>query len=190
MAVLAWQVSFGSKDSAAARPGNYPSGGWAANRNALWAWVLTHIGWGVYCATKFAVEGISEAFSDELRPLGIHSTIIEPGVFRTDFLSAASLVPTKARIDDYAETVGEVRKFAAGADHKQPGDPKKLSQAIMRLVDSPKPPVRLALGSDIVARIRSKNQVVESELTEWLDLALSTDHDDGRKRSDRKPSLA
>ena len=138
----------------------------------------SHTGWGVYGATKFAVEGISEALSEELRPLGIHSTVVEPGFFRTDFLSSTSLVPTKARITDYAETVGRMRTFAAGADHKQPGDPKKLSQAIQQLVDNPKPPVRLPLGSDTVARIRAKNQFVEAELTEWLDLALSTDHDD------------
>jgi len=141
----------------------------------------SHEGWGVYCATKFAVEGLTEALADELRPLGIAATVVEPGFFRTDFLSSTSLASTKMRIDDYAETVGRMRAFAAGADHKQPGDPKKLSRAILALVDSPRPPVRLPLGSDTVARIRGKNQFVEKELADWLQLALSTDHDDAAK---------
>jgi NAD(P)-dependent dehydrogenase (short-subunit alcohol dehydrogenase family) len=137
-----------------------------------------HEGWGVYGATKFAVEGLSEAMSGELRPLGIWSTVVEPGFFRTDFLSSTSLSIAKARIEDYADTVGKIRTFAAGADHKQPGDPKKFSQAILKLADSPSPPVRLPLGSDTVARIRHKNQQVEAEMSEWMDVALSTDHDD------------
>jgi len=140
-----------------------------------------HEGWGVYCATKFAVEGLSEALSDELRPLGIWSTVVEPGFFRTDFLSSTSLASTKARIDDYTETVGRMRAYAAGADHQQPGDPKKLSQAILKLADSASPPVRLPLGSDTVAAVRKKNQQVEAELNQWLDVALSTDHDDVRQ---------
>lgn len=138
----------------------------------------SHEGWGVYCATKFAVEGLSEALADELRPLGIHVTVVEPGFFRTDFLSSTSLVSTKNRIDDYAATVGRMRDYAAGADHQQPGDPNKLSQAILKLADSANPPVRLPLGSDTVTRIRAKNEQVQQELDAWLEVALSTDHDD------------
>ena len=67
-------------------------------------------GWGVYCATKFAVEGISEALSIELAPLGIHATVVEPGYFRTDFLSAQSLSSTAVKIDDYS---GTVRRYAS-----------------------------------------------------------------------------
>lgn len=138
----------------------------------------SHEGWGVYCATKFAVEALSEALSLELAPLGIYATVIEPGFFRTDFLSSTSLSSTKIKIDQYADTVGKIREFARGANHKQPGDPKKLSQAILKLADSKTPPMRLPLGSDTVARIRQKNKDVERELNEWLTVALSTDHDD------------
>jgi NAD(P)-dependent dehydrogenase (short-subunit alcohol dehydrogenase family) len=137
-----------------------------------------HAGWGVYGATKFAVEGLSEALSQELAPLGIFATVVEPGFFRTDFLSPSSLSATRARIDDSAETVGAVRTFAAGADHAQPGDPKKLARAILALADAERPPVRLPLGSDTVARIREKHAHVEAELARWLELATSTDHDD------------
>jgi len=132
-------------------------------------------GWGVYGSTKFAIEGLTEALAAELAPLGVHATVVEPGFFRTDFLNDNSLVSTGQQIADYAETVGVTRDFAAGANHAQPGDPQKLSTAILKLVDSDRPPVRLPLGSDTVARINAKNRHVESELEAWHTLAVSTD---------------
>lgn len=135
-----------------------------------------YAGWGVYGSTKFAVEGLSEAMSMELAPLGIHATVVEPGFFRTDFLDASSLVTTRNRIGDYAATVGAMRDFAEGANHQQPGDPVKLAGALMQLADSAQPPVRLQLGSDTVARVRAKNESVAKEMGEWLELAVSTDH--------------
>ena len=78
---------------------------------------------GVYCSTKFAVEGITEAVQAELKPLGIHATIVEPGYFRTDFLDASSLVVGKEVIDDYVETSGTVRRLAVGISHNQPRGP-------------------------------------------------------------------
>ncbi len=135
-----------------------------------------YAGWGVYGSTKFAVEGLSEAMSMELAPLGIHATVVEPGFFRTDFLDASSLVTTRDRIGDYAATVGAMREFADGANHQQPGDPVKFAGAMMQLADSAQPPVRLQLGSDTVARVRAKNESVAKEMAEWLELAVSTDH--------------
>lgn len=134
-----------------------------------------YIGWGVYGATKFAVEGISEAMYQELAPLGIHVTVVEPGFFRTDFLDEQSLVKTALELPDYDETVGVMRRFAKDANHAQPGDPTKLAESIVRLVNSATPPQRLPLGSDAVARIEAKHQFVEAELAEWRELALSTD---------------
>lgn len=134
-----------------------------------------YAGWGVYGSTKFAVEGISEALAMELKPLGVHVTVVEPGFFRTDFLDASSLVSTDNQISDYADTVGAMRTFAAGANHQQPGDPEKLAIAMLKLVDAAVPPSRLQLGSDTVARVREKNALVERELNDWLELALSTD---------------
>ena len=135
----------------------------------------SYAGWGVYGSTKFAVEGLSEAMHMELAPMGVNVTVVEPGFFRTDFLDTSSLVATHARIEDYADTVGAMRDFAAGANHGQPGDPSKLATALLQLADAKKPPMRLQLGSDTVQRVRAKNAFVESEMTEWLDLALSTD---------------
>jgi NAD(P)-dependent dehydrogenase (short-subunit alcohol dehydrogenase family) len=132
-------------------------------------------GWGVYCATKFAVEGISEALSIELAPLGIHATVVEPGYFRTDFLSAQSLSSTAVRLDDYADTVGKMRTFAAAVNRQQRGDPQRLAQAIVQLTAARTPPTRLALGSDTLARIEEKHRDVQRELDLWRSVSLSTD---------------
>jgi NAD(P)-dependent dehydrogenase (short-subunit alcohol dehydrogenase family) len=132
-------------------------------------------GWGVYGATKFAVEGISEAMHAELKPLGIQVTVVEPGFFRTDFLDEQSLVKTRTEIADYHETVGAMRSFAAQVNHAQPGDPAKLAKAILLLTQSGLPPLRLALGSDTYQRIKGKHAFVEGELEAWKALTLSTD---------------
>ena len=94
----------------------------------------SHAGWGIYCATKFAVEGISEALSAELAPLGIHATVVEPGFFRTDFLDPKSLSTAGNEIADYAETAGAMRSFAEAHNHQQPNDPQKLAPAVLELV--------------------------------------------------------
>lgn len=132
-------------------------------------------GWGVYGATKFAVEGLSEALAKELKPLGIHVTVVEPGFFRTDFLEANSLVKSVNEIADYEATVGAMRRFAHDANHAQPGDPTKLAKAFIALANSKQPPIRLPLGSDTVALIESKNKQVAQELEAWRALAVSTD---------------
>ena len=137
-----------------------------------------YVGWGVYGSTKFAVEGISEALHQELAPLGIHATVVEPGFFRTDFLDEQSLIKTALVLPDYDETVGKMRTFAEAANHSQPGDPLKFAEAMLALVNAPNPPQRLALGSDTIARIEAKNRLVAQELAEWNELALSTDFKD------------
>ncbi|CAG9170485.1 3-phenylpropionate-dihydrodiol/cinnamic acid-dihydrodiol dehydrogenase [Cupriavidus laharis] len=132
-------------------------------------------GWGVYGATKFAVEGLTEALAAELAPLGVHATVVEPGFFRTDFLDASSLVRVGGEIAEYAETVGAMRGHMDAANHQQPGDPTRLAAALLTLADSDTPPVRLPLGSDTVARITAKNRNVEAELDAWHAVAVSTD---------------
>lgn len=134
-----------------------------------------YMGWGVYGSTKFAVEGISEALHQELAPLGIKVTVVEPGFFRTDFLDDQSLVKTALELPDYAATVGVMRHYAEAANHAQPGNPAKLAEALLAVTNATNPPLRLALGSDAVARIEAKNSAVEQELAQWRDLSLSTD---------------
>ena len=103
---------------------------WASKKCSCFSGAASS-GWGLYCATKFAVEGITEALAQELAPLGIHATVIEPGFFRTEFLAGGSLGRVRREIGDYAATVGAVREFANGHDGAQPGDPRQLAQVIL-----------------------------------------------------------
>ncbi|MEA3111183.1 MAG: hypothetical protein QOG58_982 [Caballeronia sp.] len=132
-------------------------------------------GFGVYGSTKFAVEGLSEALHAELSPLGIHVTVVEPGYFRTDFLDSSSAMEAKNVIADYAETAGKVRASARAYNHRQPGDPKRLAQALLTLVSAGNPPLRLQLGTDALTRVREKHVFVEQELQTWEALSRSTD---------------
>ncbi|NPT61813.1 oxidoreductase [Paraburkholderia elongata] len=132
-------------------------------------------GFGAYCSTKFAVEGLTEALHAELKPLGIHATVVEPGYFRTDFLDASSLAVAGNVIADYDETSGNVRRIAPGLNHKQPGNPEKLAAAMVELVDAQAPPLRLALGTDTLKAIAEKNAYVTQETETWKALSASTD---------------
>jgi NADP-dependent 3-hydroxy acid dehydrogenase YdfG len=138
-------------------------------------------GWGLYASTKFAVEGISEVLHAELAPLGIHVTAVEPGLFRTDFLDNSSLTRTGRHIPDYDGIVGETREMAAQRNHQQPGDPKKLAQALIQIVNTPDPPRHLPLGKDTLERLAAKIEQVQRETERWRDLSASTDFDQAAK---------
>jgi NAD(P)-dependent dehydrogenase (short-subunit alcohol dehydrogenase family) len=132
-------------------------------------------GFGVYCSTKFAVEGLTEALHSELAPLGIHATVVEPGYFRTEFLDSASLSVSPRILADYATTAGAVREAATQINLNQPGDPVRLAQAVMQLAASRTPPLRLPLGTDTLQVIKDKHAFVEAETARWKELAASTD---------------
>lgn len=132
-------------------------------------------GFGAYCSTKFAVEGLSEALHAELAPLGVKVTVVEPGYFRTDFLDSNSLVESPLVIDDYAATSGEVRKLAKVYNQQQPGNPELLAVAMIKLVEAPNPPMRLALGTDTLQAIEAKLAYVKEETDAWRELSASTD---------------
>lgn len=135
-------------------------------------------GFGIYCSTKFAVEGISEAMHDELEGLGIKVTVVEPGYFRTDFLDGRSLSTETTVIEDYASTAGAVRGAVPGLNHAQPGDPVKGATAFLTLADADNPPVRAQLGSDCLKELDTKITQLRTESQAWRDLAVSTDHED------------
>ena len=135
-------------------------------------------GWGLYNASKFAVEALSEAMALELAPLGIAVVVVEPGLFRTDFLDHSSLHRTELVLDDYAPTVGATRRRAAALNHAQTGDPARAAAAICTVASIPDPPLRLQLGADAVAAVEIKIGKVMRELEEWRALALSTSYAD------------
>lgn len=130
---------------------------------------------GLYGASKFALEGISEALHGELAPLGVRVTIVEPGGFRTDFLNGSSLQVEPVSIADYAAGAGPVREALSTNDGRQAGDPVKAARAMVDITEVPSPPLRLQLGADAVARIEGKLELVRRELDEWRHVALSTD---------------
>jgi NAD(P)-dependent dehydrogenase (short-subunit alcohol dehydrogenase family) len=131
-------------------------------------------GWGIYCATKFMVEGFSEAMHAELKPLGMKVTIVEPGPFRTDFLDESSLARTRNIINDYSETAGAARSWADESHNAQPGDPTKAAAAMVKITQVENPPLRLQLGADCVSTVETKLAQVKQELEKWRELAQST----------------
>jgi NADP-dependent 3-hydroxy acid dehydrogenase YdfG len=141
--------------------------------------VVAGPGIGFYNGTKFAVEGISEALAAELAPLGVRVTIIEPGPFRTDFLGR-SVVLAKTRITDYDNTAGNMRKYCAENDGKQRGDPLRAVQAMMQVVESPEPPLRLLLGASALQRLRGKLENWEKEIAAWEKVTVGADFPEGK----------
>ncbi|GIF16710.1 SDR family NAD(P)-dependent oxidoreductase [Actinoplanes teichomyceticus] len=132
-------------------------------------------GWGVYAATKFAVEGLSEALRVELEPLGIRVSLVEPGLFRTNFLDPSSVRLAGRVIDDYAPTSGRVRAWAGTHNGAQAGDPAKAAAAIIALGDAAESTFRLPLGTDAVERVQLKLAEVTADLaaTRTVGLAMS-----------------
>jgi NAD(P)-dependent dehydrogenase (short-subunit alcohol dehydrogenase family) len=137
-------------------------------------------GVGLYGATKFALEGLSEALRGELAPLGISVTIVEPGGFRTDFLDGTSLQIEPNVIADYAASAGTTRETIVTFNHVQRGDPARAAAAIVDLTEVAEPPLRLQLGADSIERIEAKLELVRRELDRWRNVALSTDHADAK----------
>lgn len=131
-------------------------------------------GYGLYNASKFAVEGLSEALAAELLPLGIHVTIVEPGFFRTNFLSGNSLQRANRVIEAYTATSGKTRESADKRDGQQPGDPALAAKAIITVTQSPNPPLRLILGTDAVARVRAKLAQVAGNVEAWESVSVNT----------------
>jgi NAD(P)-dependent dehydrogenase (short-subunit alcohol dehydrogenase family) len=129
-------------------------------------------GFSAYCATKFALEGYSEALAAEVGPLGITVVVVEPGAFRTAF-SGPALVQS-ARIADYDGTVGPTREMITGIDGAQPGDPAKAAAAILRALAAERPPLRLPLGDDAVDGILGHLESVGTEVREWENVARAT----------------
>jgi NAD(P)-dependent dehydrogenase (short-subunit alcohol dehydrogenase family) len=136
-------------------------------------------GGGYYNATKFAVEGLSEALAAELAPLGIKVTIIEPGPFRTDFLGRSGVMAA-TRIADYDNTAGNNRKYFTENDGKQKGDPLRAAHAMMQVVESPKPPLRLLLGVSALQRVRAKLESWQKEIAEWEPVTVGADFPEGK----------
>jgi NAD(P)-dependent dehydrogenase (short-subunit alcohol dehydrogenase family) len=134
---------------------------------------VTAPGFGAYCATKFALEGLSETLQAEVEPFGIRVLIVEPGAFRTGLFR-----PDAAYLSDempeYADTVGPTRAYVRDGHLEQPGDPVKAAQAIIAALDADEPPLRLVLGEDAIGNIRQRLEGVSAELDAWEHVGAAT----------------
>jgi NAD(P)-dependent dehydrogenase (short-subunit alcohol dehydrogenase family) len=133
---------------------------------------VAYPGFAAYCATKFALEGYSEALAAEVAPLGIRVLIVEPGAFRTSF-SGAGLVES-ARMPAYDDTVGPTRAMIKGIDGTQPGDPAKAAAAILAALHSETIPLRLPLGNDAVDSILTHLDTVRAQVYAWETVSRGT----------------
>lgn len=135
------------------------------------------VGWpslGIYSGSKFALEGISETLALEVASLGIKVTMIEPGGFRTEF-AGRSRIGARQRIDDYEPTVGACRRILDGHAGHERGDPRRAAEAIMQIIESESPPLRLLLGADAIEYAHGKLRGQLDEIAAWQSLSMATD---------------
>jgi NAD(P)-dependent dehydrogenase (short-subunit alcohol dehydrogenase family) len=133
------------------------------------------IGWagnGLYSASKFALEGLSEALRREVAGFGIGVLIVEPGQFRTDW-SGRSLVQSVTRLPDYSEIVA-TRSWPETVSGTEDGDPAAAARAVLAALDAPRPPLRLVLGPDAVAVVDNKLRSVARDVDAWRDVSTAT----------------
>jgi NAD(P)-dependent dehydrogenase (short-subunit alcohol dehydrogenase family) len=136
--------------------------------------IANYPGFSVYGATKWALEGASEALAQEVAPMGIRVTLVEPGPFRTDFIGR-SLERAAGSLEAYAGTSGKFAKLLQGMQGRQPGDPEKAGRAVLAAVRSGNPPMRLVLGKYAHEKRRRQLASLEAELTAWQEVGQPTE---------------
>jgi NAD(P)-dependent dehydrogenase (short-subunit alcohol dehydrogenase family) len=136
--------------------------------------IANYAGFSIYGATKWALEGLSESLAAEVRPLGLKVTIVQPGPFRTEFISR-SLERASAAIPDYEASSGKFRRFLETMNGRQPGDPAKAADAIIAAVESDNPPLRLVLGKYAIDKTRRKLGSAARELDAGSAAGAATD---------------
>ncbi|MBL7618919.1 SDR family NAD(P)-dependent oxidoreductase [Frankia sp. AgB1.8] len=134
---------------------------------------LSFAGFSAYSATKFALEGWSEALADEVAPFGVDVLIVEPGAFRTSLFDPASRTASPDG-GAYADSVGGTRAMVAGGDGTQPGDPDRLAGLILKVLDSGRVPLRLPVGSDAVDAVLAHLDAVRADIHAWEPAARDT----------------
>lgn len=134
---------------------------------------ITAPGFGAYCATKFALEGITQALHDEVALFGIRTVIVEPGAFRTGLFRPDAAYQSQP-MAEYAQTVGRTRDYVSSGHGSQPGDPAKAAQAILAALDADEPPLRLVLGGDAIDNVRARLDQLTDELGRWEEVGRRT----------------
>jgi NAD(P)-dependent dehydrogenase (short-subunit alcohol dehydrogenase family) len=126
-----------------------------------------------YAASKFAVDGWMESLAAEVEPFGIHTTVVNPGFFRTELLTEESTNYAPASIEDYAERNAAQREFWESMNGRQAGDPAKLAQALLTIADQEQPPFRFVAGADAIAQAEAKLAERQQQIDAYRDLSSS-----------------
>ncbi len=130
-------------------------------------------GWGIYCSTKFAVAGLTEALAVEVQAFGVRATVVYPGYFRTNFLTKESLRLPANAMPEYEGARAIEAAHVSDINGNQPNDPEKAADALIEVFESSAPPVHLFLGDDAYGMAGTKIGVIQSELEGWKDLTVS-----------------
>ena len=136
--------------------------------------IANYPGFGIYGATKRALEGAAESLAQETRPFGLKVTLVQPGPFRTDFIGR-SLTHVAAPQADYDATRGKFARYLASVHGQQPGDPSRAAAAILAAVDAERPPLRLVLGAYAYEKTRRTLAAAQRELEAWAPVAAATE---------------
>jgi len=148
---------------------------------------LGNAGVSIYQAAKFGLSGFTEALAKEVSPLGILVTSVEPGGFRTDW--AGDSMTYAPRIEGY-EDVDQRSDFFQSGKFVPMGDPDKAAQVMINLVSSEEPPVHLVLGSEAIGMLQHADSLRSAEMEKWMDVSLSTDHDEAENFLDTEMGKA
>lgn len=146
------------------------------NVASVGGFVGTFPGFGIYCATKFAMHGFSESLGAELKEFGIHVTVVSPGYLRTNFLGAGSLVVPQYEIKEYSSVREAQNQHQHNINGAQPGDPDKAAGVIIDIAAQEQPPLHLYLGADAYGLVESKMKDVKVEMEKLRSLATSINY--------------
>jgi NAD(P)-dependent dehydrogenase (short-subunit alcohol dehydrogenase family) len=149
-------------------------GGHIINISSIGGFTGAFQGWGIYCATKFALSGLSESLAEEAKAFGVHVTVVEPGYFRTNFLASDSMVIPANPMDVYQAVRDSQELHQNSINGNQPGDPEKAVAAIIDITAEKNPPLHLFLGEDAYDMAQTKIAAVQKELEHWKKVTVST----------------
>lgn len=131
-------------------------------------------GWGIYCSTKFAMAGFTEALAEEAKDFGINVSVVYPGYFRTDFLAKGSVKTPKQPLQDYEAARQSEQAHLEGINGNQPNDPDKAADVLIALSKEAHPPVHLLLGNDALDLLQRKIHIITQDVEKWKSYTLST----------------
>jgi NAD(P)-dependent dehydrogenase (short-subunit alcohol dehydrogenase family) len=135
-------------------------------------------GRAAYCASKFAVNGLSESLAHEVKHLGIRVSVIEPGAFRTSFFDSGKPTFTAKSID-YQALATDLNAQVLRMNGNQKGSPEKFAEVLIQISEAENPPLRIAVGEDAVGVLEKRIEILQTENARWRELAISTSYEDG-----------